>query len=488
MPGQLIQGHAKFEDDCEKCHQPFNKVSQTQLCRHCHEDIELDIVKEEGYHGAGALRERDCVECHTDHEGRQAQIVLFVEEIFDHEQTDFELKGKHKKLQCSSCHEQGKKFREAQHDCYECHKDDDPHDENLGKECSDCHTEKNWKETDFDHDKTDFKLRYKHRDVDCASCHPVEVSKKISKECVSCHRINDVHDDRYGKACNDCHTVKGWKKAKFDHDKETDYPLKGKHKQVACDACHNREQEDGKLKEACQFCHKNRDTHRGRYGTECEDCHTTAGWKKHQFDHDKDTEFPLKGEHKEVKCSGCHQGDLYEEELDKDCIGCHVGDDVHKEEQGKLCNDCHNETGWAKKIIFEHDMTAFPLLGLHAVAPCEECHLTQMFNDTEIACDVCHEDEDVHKQNLGSECQQCHNPNGWSIWQFDHNTETDYVLDGKHEGLGCLACHTEPTDDVQLSTACVDCHKQDDVHDGKLSYYCDRCHVTRSFKEIILVR
>ena len=43
MPGQLIEGHAKYEDECGSCHKSFSKQSQNRLCRDCHEKIDADI-------------------------------------------------------------------------------------------------------------------------------------------------------------------------------------------------------------------------------------------------------------------------------------------------------------------------------------------------------------------------------------------------------------------------------------------------------------
>ena len=34
-PGEVIEGHMKYEEQCEKCHKPFSKESQTVLCRNC---------------------------------------------------------------------------------------------------------------------------------------------------------------------------------------------------------------------------------------------------------------------------------------------------------------------------------------------------------------------------------------------------------------------------------------------------------------------
>ena len=41
MPGQVIEGHAKWEEDCTKCHKRFDKAAQNTLCQDCHKDIQI---------------------------------------------------------------------------------------------------------------------------------------------------------------------------------------------------------------------------------------------------------------------------------------------------------------------------------------------------------------------------------------------------------------------------------------------------------------
>ena len=493
MPGKLIKDHADLEERCEDCHQNFEQQVQSKLCRNCHQEIDLDIYMRKGYHGNDLVRDRKCSECHTDHKGRDAVIVLFEEATFNHKQTDFELKGRHKTVSCASCHEtdnqKDKQYRDAPQECVACHHQDEPHNGLLGKQCDNCHNEQQWNELeyDFNHDQTDFPLRFMHKDVLCESCHTANMSKVLSIECVTCHVINDVHGGRYGKRCQDCHTATGWDKGQFNHN-QTDFPLLGSHKEVVCDACHKEPIFDKEMKMECYACHEKDDQHRGQNGQVCDDCHVTTKWEKFQFNHDT-TDFPLNGTHKDLECTLCHKDNIYKEELKTQCVGCHAKDDVHKEDQGKACDDCHQEEGWHKKISFDHDMTGFPLVGLHATAPCEECHQSYVYSDAKLSCDSCHKLDDVHEQKLGKKCIQCHNPNGWGVWAFDHDVQTEYVLDGGHKDLDCHACHTEVVKgDIHLLTTCISCHKKDDVHEGSLSRYCERCHVTSSFKELRVVR
>jgi len=39
MPGKLIQGHAKYEEQCKKCHSRFEKGHQAGLCLDCHKKV-----------------------------------------------------------------------------------------------------------------------------------------------------------------------------------------------------------------------------------------------------------------------------------------------------------------------------------------------------------------------------------------------------------------------------------------------------------------
>ena len=94
MPGDLIQGHADIEQDCDKCHQKFERGKQRVLCLDCHDDIAQDIDAHAGFHGlSDKAREDSCKSCHTDHVGRDADIVHLNKRTFDHTLTDFALLG-----------------------------------------------------------------------------------------------------------------------------------------------------------------------------------------------------------------------------------------------------------------------------------------------------------------------------------------------------------------------------------------------------------
>lgn len=486
MPGDVIEGHAKFETECNKCHEKFGQTNQNRFCVTCHKEVGKDIETKAGFHGRMKnIGTVECRSCHTEHKGRQADIVLLDKERFDHSATDFLLTGAHNSVACVNCHKPEQKYRDAKNQCVDCHKSNDPHEGRLGAKCASCHNETSWTKAKFDHEKTKFPLRGSHQTISCAACHPNDSYKKIPTDCISCHRINDIHNGRYGDKCETCHGVKKWAEISFDHNRHTKYPLEGLHAKVGCNSCHRGNLYKDKLQTTCISCHANDDRHKGRYGDTCQNCHAVTGWPKVTFDHGIKTRFGLKGKHQKVACDTCHQGNIYRDKLATECFACHQRDDKHNGQEGKRCERCHNESDWGGKIVFDHGLTRFPLIGQHAIAPCEECHLSSAFKGAPLECAVCHQADDVHKQTLGTSCAQCHNPNDWALWRFDHDTQTDYKLDGAHAGLTCKACHkVSVTKKIELATSCNSCHGAEDVHRGRFGTRCERCHTTKSFKDI----
>jgi hypothetical protein len=418
IPGPLVGGHEKLEKDCANCHEPFSRRSQTRLCLACHKEIAADREMARGFHGRqpDATRQ-DCTHCHTDHKGRNADIVELDRETFNHTFTNFELRDAHQAAQCSGCHAQTTRYRNAPGRCFDCHKADDRHKGRLGERCDDCHGETAWRPPKpFDHNATKFALQAAHRAVTCAACHGGERYKGIGTACVDCHQIQDVHT--------------------------------------------------------------------GRYGGKCESCHDQNKWSTVRFDHDKATKFPLRSAHARVKCDACHTGDLYRDKLATTCISCHRKDDRHKGQLGTRCEQCHGEANWRQVTSFDHDITRFPLIGRHAVVPCEECHRSLLFKGTPLVCAACHRDRH-HEGRLGANCSLCHNPNSWARWRFDHDAQTRYPLTGTHRSVNCQACHvTKNVAKIALATDCYSCHRQDDAHRGAFGRTCERCHTTSAFNQV----
>jgi hypothetical protein len=552
MPGPVITGHAKLENDCANCHERFNKAGQDRLCIDCHKPVAADLRQHRGYHGR--IDASHCRNCHTDHKGREARVVVLDERAFDHSRTDFALGGGHVKAACATCHLAGKKFREAPAECNACHRTDDPHKGALGSRCADCHDDTRWKSVRFDHARTRFPLAGKHAPAPCRDCHRDASFKGAPLTCVGCHREDDKqHRGRLGEKCDACHTAGGWREVSFNHDRDTTYPLKGKHRGAKCEACHasppsrnktptdciachrNDDKHAGSLGPKCADCHGERswketridhdrtrfsllakhrdvecaachrdtrsfkgaplecngchakdDKHRARFGPKCESCHTAQSWRDVSFRHDRDTRFALRGKHASTGCDACHAGRLYEDKVGTQCVACHAKDDRHKAQLGTNCASCHAESTW-KVGRFDHAATRFALSGSHVRVQCASCHKTLAYRDAPRDCIGCHETDDKHRKALGRDCALCHNARSWRAWDFDHNRQSRFVLDGAHVKVACSACHVKPVEGpLQLGAACIDCHRRDDKHEGAFGPACERCHVTRSFRELRL--
>ena len=481
-PGDVIGGHAKWEDDCGKCHVRFDRAAQDRLCMDCHKEVGRDVREHTGFHGR--LKPQPCRSCHTDHKGRAARIVEFDRQKFDHTLSDYVLRGKHQKVECDKCHEPKKKYRQAASDCNSCHRKDDEHKGALGPKCADCHTENNWKESKFDHDKTRFALTGKHVDTKCNDCHKDAKYRDIPRTCIGCHRADDDrkgHKGLFGEKCESCHGTKTWKGSTFNHDTDTKYALRGKHRSTKCADCHTGHLYKEKTSTACADCHKKDDKHKGSLGRECGACHTERDWKETgKFDHDR-TEFPLLGKHVDVKCKDCHSSNVYKE-APKDCFSCHKKDDKHKNTLGTKCQDCHVERDWKTTTRFDHDRTKFRLRNAHAAkkVQCKDCHadLTR-YRDTPLDCIACHKKDDKHEGQQGTKCESCHDDRDWKTSRFDHR-QSRFPLLGRHAVVVCKDCHATPRY-KDAARDCYGCHKKDDKHKLKFGVACESCHNARAW-------
>lgn len=485
MPGPVVASHADVEAECGSCHAPLSDQPQGELCVVCHTEIGGDLTQQTGLHGRFPESQRlDCASCHTDHEGRDMNIVDVDEQSFDHRLTDFPLHGAHSGLACGDCHAAGSARRETSSQCVDCHRPDDVHKGQLGDDCAACHSDGKWADTEFDHNQTRFPLNGGHSGVTCNACHKQEDFSDVGRTCVACHGPDDVHQGRNGSQCADCHNTQTWDDPTFNHFATTGFGLIGGHKSVTCDACHRNSDFSDPGNSQCSSCHLRDDVHKGRFGGDCGSCHGVFGWVSVRFDHKRQTGVQLPPGHDDLACESCHTGRL-DEALPTACGSCHVDDDVHLGQVGERCESCHVATSWVAQLMFDHDITRFPLVGAHADVACQQCHATAAFHDADSECASCHADEDPHRGALGSECDSCHNPSSWHAWKFDHDVRTSFALTGQHTDLACGACHTEKTragGDTRKD--CNSCHRRDDPHFGRFGNNCEACHSTSSFTQI----
>jgi hypothetical protein len=472
-PGPLIEGHKDLERSrCLECHTPRLGVPDSK-CLVCHDLIKAEVLTKTGFHG---LSTKTCIQCHSDHKGREFDSTKVDQKTFDHKLTGFPLEGKHASLNCT-----------------------------------DCHTEKRKEVT---------KLSQLPRPND-----PYYLGLKSS--CVSCHAKDDVHffQGKFAKKdCSECHGVIGWKPAKnFDHDTQTQYPITGRHLTVSCEKCHvvvADSQPKARIYQwpdlttkTCENCHTS--PHKKTFSPallekHCTECHTDQGWhvilqsgqSGHHFEHSA-TRFPLTGAHSSLNCKECHLvagSEVYKFSHLKEgfCIDCHQNVHLRQFEapfSAQTCTQCHTTQSFEKRLPFDHDTTDFKLAGKHSGLDCTKCHTPtpELFplllaprgtpravhsmskyifaSKAQQFCVDCH--TDPHKGANGTSCMQCHNEQSWKggAASFHQN----FQLTGVHYTLQCNECHVGSRKLEGQSQNCVLCHEKDDIH-GRMLPNCQTCH------------
>ena len=315
---RLTGKHAEIKE-CEKCHKGRPKGAAEGLyvgmkyeqCTDCHKDPHNN--------GLGSK----CETCHTDAGWKGKDLK------FDHNKdSKYRLEGKHASAKCIDCHKpkQGSTdmgtavFKGLKYDlCTVCHKD--PHNNDLGSKCENCHVYSSWqgKDVRFDHNRdSKYKLEGKHASVKCVECHkprPANAALGTAqfrnmkfKLCTDCHK--DQHNGQFkAEKCRPCHTMNSWreKDLNFDHNKDSKYQLLERHKELACADCHVTDKKNanaaikelakkktgGKAKKDTKFgtaqltdiefklctdCHE--DPHKEVFGADCSYCHNLTDWKQ----------------------------------------------------------------------------------------------------------------------------------------------------------------------------------------------------------------
>ena len=134
------------------------------------------------------------------------------------------------------------------------------------------------------------------------------------------------------------------------------------------------------------------------------------------------------------------------------------------------CETCHSTEAW-DELKFSHDKTNFPLKGKHRDIKCAQCHKQQkglpQYVGLNRDCNACHADQHMGQFDVNgiTKCERCHVEKSWKAVVFDHNSQSRFVLTGKHESVKCEKCHKETIIRDKkiikykpLEAACVDCH------------------------------
>ncbi|HEX7078332.1 MAG TPA: hypothetical protein VF363_07920 [Candidatus Eisenbacteria bacterium] len=307
--------------DCARCHLhraagvPEAKLGTAGVvmhpasdrCERCHAGAHGDLLPATPVKGARTM----CADCHGEESFRPSRFT-----VADHAKLRLPLDGAHATTDCRACHatdraglppladraRAGKAafvFRIPELECAQCHAD--PHQGRFaaGKPraweggCAACHTTAAFRPALVDvarHARTRFPLEGAHRAVPCAACH-ADLAKRPERSsllratpnaaatpllfavekraCADCHQ--NPHGDQFRArrdhgTCEACHGLDAFAPAaRFDHDRDSAFHLKGAHARVPCARCHQVDRDRAGNR---------RVAYRG-IPSRCEDCHAT---------------------------------------------------------------------------------------------------------------------------------------------------------------------------------------------------------------------
>jgi hypothetical protein len=493
-------------------------------------------AQKERTHSPHGLLNIPCENCHI----ASAWRPIRPRPEFDHNKTNYPLRGMHEKVLCSSCHVKPV-FTDVGKNCADCHAD--IHRRKFGPDCAQCHTVRGWQvsiQQIKDHQNR-FPLFGAHAAVQCEDCHTgaaVGQYQGLSTLCSSCHlkdyqqTTNPNHAAaKFATACDSCHSFDSWLNAKFDHS-STGFLLTAGHANVPCAMCHiNNNYNLQVAPTACgtSGCHLTmwQQTTNPPHPSagpafalnNCSNCHTTAGWDTANFDHSS-TGFFLTAGHAKVACSACHINNNYNLQVAPSACGtsgCHLttwqqtNNPVHSSSGPAFavtnCSNCHTTAGW-DSASFDHSATGFTLTGTHkspSPTPCASCHVNNNYSLNSADCIGCHLSSWNSTPTLGGSvpdhikagfpttaaaCAQCHPITTWSAGTFDH-TAFGFPLTNGHANVACASCHINNNYNLNISaTACgtSGCHlttwqqTNNPVHSTSGPAFavgnCSTCHTT----------
>jgi len=303
---------------------------------------------------------------------------------------------------------------------------------------------------------------------------------------ISPGELSSVHSQLEGMSnCTQCHLLG----EKLSNDK--------------CLACHTE------LKERIT---QNKGYHSSAVvkGKECAICHSDhhgvgfqiIKFEEKIFNHNL-VGYPLTGAHSKKICVGCHTSKNISNPkikakkftflgLKTNCLSCHT--DYHQSTLSSNCTICHNPNAFKPASKFNHANAKYQLNGKHKNVACIKCHKQESKNGIKFikynglqyrSCINCH--VDVHKNQFGQNCIQCHSNESFvittGIKNFDH-TKTKYKLEEKHISVDCKLCHKVNYTTTIKYEKCTDCHV--DYHKNQfvkneVSPDCSTCHNLSGF-------
>ncbi len=181
---------------CIDCHSSLKFIGTSKNCYTCHrESFESSVLPN---HVRGGFS-TDCERCHS----VEAQSWR---NGFDHNKTDFPLRGAHEGVPCNQCH-QNDSFRRVALVCLTCHEKEylattNPNHKtaNFPTNCETCHRALTWKPAALFPHESYFPISSgsKHRPgrwSTCGDCH-TNSANYSQFECINCHEHNKSSMDR----------------------------------------------------------------------------------------------------------------------------------------------------------------------------------------------------------------------------------------------------------------------------------------------------
>jgi hypothetical protein len=189
-------------------------IGTPKLCGSCHKK-EYDAAVSVNHKNAGFSL--DCAECHS-------IAASSWQGSFDHNKTQFPIRGAHEAVACNTCHINNR-FRGTPIQCFACHQKEynatsDPahYAAGFSTDCAICHRALTWKPAAlFPHNRFPIASGNRHSPgvwSSCSDCHTVKMNY-TQFECINCHahsksRMDSEHRGKNGYVysssnCYRCH-------------------------------------------------------------------------------------------------------------------------------------------------------------------------------------------------------------------------------------------------------------------------------------------
>jgi hypothetical protein len=216
-----VASHAELSSNCAACHAPpWSGTGMASRCLTCHTDVARQLDTQTPLHGR-LTQGMGCRSCHTEHKGAHAFLTNMA--AFDHDCTNFQLTGKHRLVECRSCH-QTASYKDTPRNCAACHAEPDVHmgrfkldAKGAATDCMHCHSTHSWRGAAYTHV---FPINHgaRGRKTSCVTCHNAAKEQLTAKDfvnytCYNCHehqpaRMEQIHARRKIaklENCASCH-------------------------------------------------------------------------------------------------------------------------------------------------------------------------------------------------------------------------------------------------------------------------------------------